>query len=265
MSGKTRRGGDFPYLSERERFPFPEPQDGWDGVVGVGGNLSPGMLLSAYEQGVFPWFGPEDPIIWHSPDPRFVLFPEALHVSASMKRLLKAGRFELALDRDFPAVIRGCAAAPRQGQSGTWITDDMIGAYCALHSLGWAHSAEAYRDGRLVGGCYGIALGNVFFGESMFARESNASKAAFLSLAATLFSDGVSFIDCQVRTEHLASLGAEDIPRSRFLVHLAAALAVRGDCVPTEGAAPRPVESCDVADRRGPWGERYPDFSRVLA
>jgi leucyl/phenylalanyl-tRNA--protein transferase len=211
---------DFPYLDEGARFSFPPPEKAEGGIVAVGGNLSPGMLLSAYEQGIFPWYNPEDPILWQSPDPRFVLFPEKLHVSASMRKALRRGDFEFALDRDFAGVIRGCAAAERPGQRGTWITEDMIAAYTELHRLGWAHSAESYAGGELAGGCYGVRLGRVFFGESMFAKKSNASKAAFLRLAELLFAEGLAFIDCQVRTDHLASLGAEEIPRQAFLALL---------------------------------------------
>jgi leucyl/phenylalanyl-tRNA--protein transferase len=175
------------------------------------------MLLSAYEQGIFPWYNPEDPLIWQSPDPRFVIFPEKLHVSASMQKILRRGTFTVTFDRDFPAVIRGCAAVERPGQGGTWISEDIIGAYVELHRLGWAHSAESWLEGELAGGCYGIRLGGVFCGESMFARRSNASKAAFLTLARSLFAGGVRFIDCQVPTEHLRSLGGEEISRARFL------------------------------------------------
>jgi leucyl/phenylalanyl-tRNA--protein transferase len=204
------------------------------------------MLLSAYEQGIFPWFNPGDPILWQSPDPRFVIFPEKLHVSASMKQLLKKGKFEVALDRDFTAVIRGCAGIERPGQGESWITGDMIQAYTELHRLGWAHSAESYAGGELAGGCYGIRLGRVFFGESMFARVSNASKAAFLTLARLLFADGVVFIDCQVPTDHLCSLGGEEINRRDFLQLLQDALAER-----------RLETDSDTLDRRGNWGEHY--------
>jgi leucyl/phenylalanyl-tRNA--protein transferase len=215
-------------------------------MVAVGGNLSPGMLLSAYEQGIFPWYNPEDPLLWQSPDPRFLLFPEKLHVSASMGRVFARGDFEFALDRDFDAVIRGCAGAERPGQQGTWITEDIITAYGELHRLGWAHSAESYAGGKLAGGCYGIRLGRVFFGESMFARVSNASKAAFLRLAALLFDQGLAFIDCQVPTDHLASLGGEEQDRGSFLRLLRSTL---GEGPP---GAPR-----DRADGRGPWGELF--------
>jgi leucyl/phenylalanyl-tRNA--protein transferase len=208
---------DFPYLSEDQRFSFPPPEN-WKGDVAAwGGNLSPGMLLSAYEQGLFPWYNREDPIFWQSPDPRFILFPEKLHISESMRRVFKKGGFTVVFDRDFAAVIKGCAEVSRPGQDGTWITRDIMEAYIELHNLGWAHSAESYYRGELVGGCYGIRLGNAFFGESMFAKRSNASKAAFLSLARFLFADGAAFIDCQVYSKHLASLGAVEISRAMFL------------------------------------------------
>jgi leucyl/phenylalanyl-tRNA--protein transferase len=239
---------DFPYLSENDRFDFPLPEKAKDrSIVCWGGNLSPGMLLSAYEQGIFPWYAEGEPLLWHSPDPRFVLFPEKLHVSQSMQKVLRRGDFATALDRDFPAVIQACAGVPRPGQNGTWITRDVIGAYTELHRLGWAHSAEAYSDGELSGGCYGIRLGNAFFGESMFARKANASKAAFLTLAQLLFEDGVVFIDCQVHTNHLESLGGEEIGREDFLALLRDTLSRR---VPRSSAA-------DRADRRGNWGRLY--------
>jgi leucyl/phenylalanyl-tRNA--protein transferase len=246
---------DFPFLSEYDRYPFPPADKSLDGLVAVGGNLSPGMLLSAYEQGIFPWYNPEDPIFWQSPDPRFVIFPEKLHISASMRRVLKKDKFELALDRDFPAVIAACAAMDRPGQDGTWITEDIIKAYTELHRLGWAHSAESYQAGELVGGCYGIRLGKVFFGESMFAKRPNASKAAFLSLAKLLFSDGVAFIDCQVPTEHLRSLGGEEMSRRDFLKLLKKTLASRWSVADRDD---RPVfyRKADEADRRGNWGEK---------
>jgi leucyl/phenylalanyl-tRNA--protein transferase len=227
---------DFPYLTENDRYPFPPPETWRDSIIAIGGNLSPGMLLSAYEQGIFPWYNPEDPILWQSPDPRLVIFPESLHISASMCTVLRNGEFEIAFDRDFGGVIHGCSEIERPGQAGTWITTDIIAAYTRLHQLGWAHSAEAYRQGRLAGGCYGIRLGRVFFGESMFARIPNASKAAFLTLARFLFADGAAFIDCQVPTRHLASLGGIEISRRDFL-DLLGRTAVRRDHM----------------DRRGRW------------
>jgi len=182
------------------------------------------MLLSAYEQGLFPWFSEGDPIIWHSPDPRFVIFPGKLHVSASMKKVIKRNEFHITLNNDFHGVITSCAQAERPGQGGTWITSDMVDAYTKLHHLGWAHSAEAYFENELVGGCYGIRLGNIFSGESMFFKKPNASKAAFLYLARFLFNDGVTLIDCQQNTRLFESLGAEEISRLEYLTLLRKAM-----------------------------------------
>jgi leucyl/phenylalanyl-tRNA--protein transferase len=249
MRGRFRSGPDpdFPYLTEQMRFSFPSPEGDSESIVAVGGNLSPGMLLSAYEQGIFPWFNPEDPIIWQSPEIRLVIFPEKLHISRSMEKILNRNDFEISLDRDFSGVIRGCAGMYRPGQGGTWITADIIEAYTELHRLGWAHSAESYRHGNLTGGCYGLRLGRVFFGESMFAQEANASKAAFLTLARLLFDDGVAFIDCQVPSEHLHSLGGEEMDRKDFLALLKETLTER-DSAPAER---------DIRDRRGNWNILY--------
>ena len=209
---------DFPFLSENQRFQFPPPEKAkHNSIIAWGGNLSPGMLLSAYEQGLFPWYGEDDPVIWHSPDPRFVVFPEKLHVSKSMQKILKQKTFTITFDKDFSGVITSCSQTKRPGQRGTWITSDIIEAYTELHRLGWAHSAEAYLDGELSGGCYGILIGKIFFGESMFSRKPNASKAAFITLARMLFEKGVRLIDCQQHTPHLGSLGAEDISRTEFI------------------------------------------------
>jgi leucyl/phenylalanyl-tRNA--protein transferase len=175
------------------------------------------MLISAYKQGIFPWFNEGEPVIWQSPDPRFVIFPQNIHVSTSMRKILNKKQFEISFDRDFKSVISACAAKYRPGQDGTWITDDMIAAYTELYRIGKAHSAESWSEGELAGGCYGIRLGRVFFGESMFADRPNASKAAFLALAESLFANGVAFIDCQVYTDHLASLGGVELRRKDFL------------------------------------------------
>ncbi|MDR1363009.1 MAG: leucyl/phenylalanyl-tRNA--protein transferase [Spirochaetaceae bacterium] len=198
-------------------YQFPDPLAADGDVVCIGGNLSPGMLLSAYRQGIFPWFNDGDPILWQSPDPRFVIFPQNLHVSDSMCKILKKKRFVISFDCDFHAVISECAAVRRRGQDGSWITGDMIGAYSELHRLGFAHSAEARLDGCLVGGCYGVRIGGVFFGESMFSKVSNASKAAFLTFAASLFDDGLAFIDCQVYSAHLESMGGTALSRKDFI------------------------------------------------
>jgi len=208
---------DFPFLGEDDYFSFPDPKKWKDNIIAVGGNLSPGMLLSAYEQGIFPWYNPGDPVLWQSPDPRFVLFPDKLHVSSSMRKILNSCAFDITFNKDFIGVINGCSEIFRPDQVGTWITNDIIEGYTELHRLGFAHSAEAWQDGELAGGCYGVLLGKAFFGESMFAKKSNASKAAFLSLAQKLFGQGLLFIDCQTPTRHLASLGGEEISREDFL------------------------------------------------
>jgi len=208
---------DFPYLDETIRYQFPDPEK-WDNdIVSIGGNLSPGMLLSAYEQGIFPWNNPEDPIIWQSPDPRCVIFPDTLHISSSMQKILKNRTFKITIDNNFDGVIKSCAEKKRSNQNGTWITGDIIKAYTELHKLGWAHSAEAWQDGELAGGCYGIILGRAFCGESMFANKANASKAAFISFAQYLFEHNTAFIDCQVPNKHLISLGGEEMSRRNFL------------------------------------------------
>jgi leucyl/phenylalanyl-tRNA--protein transferase len=218
---------DFPYLTENDRFRFPDPAKSSEDIIAVGGNLSPGMLLSAYEQGIFPWYNPKDPILWQSPDPRFVIFPGELHVSKSMRKILKSNEYEVSLGKNFEGVIRGCSEIDRPGQGGTWISEDIISAYCELQRLGYAVSAESWKDGELAGGCYGVLLGKVFCGESMFAKQPNASKAAFITLAETLFDAGLDFIDCQVPTRHLASLGGQELPREDFLCLLAEALGTR--------------------------------------
>jgi leucyl/phenylalanyl-tRNA--protein transferase len=208
---------DFPYLDESDFFPFSDPKNWDDDIVAVGGNLSPGMLLSAYEQGIFPWYNPGDPVIWQSPDPRCIIFPDKLHVSSSMQKIFNNNVFEIKFDNDFIGVITGCAQTKRRNQNGTWISDDIIKAYAEMFRLGWAHSAEAWHEGELAGGCYGVIMGRAFFGESMFSRKSNASKAAFLCFAQKLFENNFAFIDCQVPTPHLLSLGGEAMSRNDFL------------------------------------------------
>lgn len=198
--------------------PFPPLElalDEPNGLLAVGGCLSPQRLLNAYRHGAFPWFNPGEPILWWSPDPRLVLFPERLKISRSLQKTLRQQRYSLACDRAFETVISACSA-PRSHQTGTWITQDMKHAYLALHRLGVAHSVEAWLDGELVGGLYGIAIGRVFFGESMFHRATDASKVAFVHLVSQLLEWGYELIDCQVSSEHLLSLGAEEIPRRDF-------------------------------------------------
>lgn len=187
------------------------------GIVAVGGDLSPERILIAYRHGAFPWFDPEDDILWWSPDPRFVLFPADLQVSKSMRQLFRRRAFEVTFDEDFLGVMEGCRMTPRPGQDGTWITDDIIRSYHRLHTEGRAHSVEVWQDGQLVGGLYGLVLGKCFFGESMFSRVSNASKYGFITLVKNLAAHRFELIDCQVHTQHLESLGASMIPRIRFL------------------------------------------------
>lgn len=206
----------IPWLTEDSEFPplhtaLREP----DGLLAAGGNLSERRLISAYAQGIFPWYSDEDPILWWSPDPRCVLFPDKLHISRSLRKKLRKSDYHVTLDTAFPDVIRACAA-PRGDETGTWITDEMFQAYCMLHREGWAHSVELWQDDRLIGGLYGIGLGSVFFGESMFSRVSDGSKIAFSWFVEQLREWGYSVIDCQVKSDHLISLGAEEISRDRF-------------------------------------------------
>ncbi len=193
-----------------------------DGLLAVGGDLSVERLLTAYRQGIFPWYSEDQPILWWSPDPRSVLFPERLKISRSLRKTLRKGRFRITLDQAFDDVIEACAA-PRSGQEGTWIVDEMKHAYRRLHAAGHAHSVEAWLDDRLAGGLYGVAIGQVFFGESMFTHVSDASKVAFVHLVRYLRQWHYSLIDCQVRTAHLDSLGATQISRQHFTRLLAEA------------------------------------------
>jgi leucyl/phenylalanyl-tRNA--protein transferase len=187
-----------------------------DGLLALGGDLSTDRLLLAYRNGIFPWYS-SSPIQWWCPDPRFVLFPSELRISKSMHVLLKRGRFRFTINKAFHQVIAQCRLIHRPGQSGTWITKEMEKAYNILHEKGYAHSAEAWDGDQLAGGLYGIRLGNVFFGESMFSNTSNASKFAFIRYVQHLMSEGVELIDCQVHTDHLESLGAQMIPRTEFI------------------------------------------------
>jgi leucyl/phenylalanyl-tRNA--protein transferase len=207
----------IPWLGRRDPFPPVEQAlDEPNGLLAAGGDLSPDRLLDAYSRGIFPWFNDEDPVLWWSPDPRMVLFPRDLHISRSLQRVIRSGGFSVTLDRAFTAVVSGCAA-PRANQPGTWITDDMRVAYSRLAELGYAHSVEVREDEELVGGLYGVAMGRVFYGESMFSRRSNASKVALAYLARQLERWKFVVIDCQMATGHLASLGAREIPRAEFL------------------------------------------------
>jgi leucyl/phenylalanyl-tRNA--protein transferase len=198
---------------------FPPPEHALtepNGLLAAGGDLTPERLLAAYSQGIFPWYEAGQPILWWSPDPRAVLWPDELRVSRSLRRSLHKRGFEVRIDTAFDAVVAGCAA-PRGYGAGTWITPEMAGAYGRLHALGWAHSFETWRDGTLVGGLYGVAMGRMFFGESMFARATDASKVALVRAVGFLRSAGIELIDCQVASAHTESLGATEIPRARFL------------------------------------------------
>ena len=200
-------GDPFPPISRALRSP--------NGLLCVGADLSPRRIIDAYCHGIFPWFSEGDPILWWSPDPRMVLFPDELKVSRSLRKTLARGEYETRVDTAFRRVMQACAE-PRDGQGGTWIVQEMIDAYTALHEMGFAHSVESWRDGELVGGLYGMAIGKVFFGESMFARAADASKVALVRLVERLRARGCRLIDCQQATAHLASLGAREIRRSEF-------------------------------------------------
>ncbi len=200
-------------LDERLIFPDAELAEP-DGLLAVGGDLSTERLLLAYRQGIFPWYSEETPVLWYSPHQRFVIYPDELKISRSMRQVLRSGRFTVTLNQAFGQVIRACAAAPREGQDGTWITDEMQQAYINLHRAGHAHSYEIWQQNELAGGLYGVAVGDVFCGESMFSRVSNASKAALIALVQ---SGEYKLIDCQLHTEHLQSMGARHISRKEYL------------------------------------------------
>ncbi len=211
------------YLLDDTQHIFPNPNNAnEEGILAVGGDLDPQRLLLAYENGIFPWFNPEDPIIWWSPNPRMVLYPERVKVSKSMKQILNRNTFEIRYDTAFKEVMSNCQKVIRNNyeEAGSWITKDLIESYTKLHEMGYAHSVEAWQDNQLVGGLYGVSLGNCFFGESMFSKASNASKACFITLARELEKKNFSMIDCQVYTEHLESLGAEKVERTVFLEQL---------------------------------------------
>jgi leucyl/phenylalanyl-tRNA--protein transferase len=205
------------WLSENNHLFPPVHLADQDGLLAIGGDLSPQRLLVAYSEGIFPWFGEDDPYLWWSPDPRFVLFPDELRVSKSMRTYFNGQKFQVTFDRAFLQVIERCRDAYRKGQHGTWITPEMLEAYHALHLMGYAHSVEVWEDESLVGGLYGIALGRIFFGESMFATVSNASKFGFITLVKTLKEHGFLLVDCQQETQHLGSLGARPVARTTFL------------------------------------------------
>jgi leucyl/phenylalanyl-tRNA---protein transferase len=215
----------LPARLERNRLAFPPPETASpEGIVAFGGDASPERLLLAYGQGIFPWPHEGYPLLWFSPDPRFVLPLSGVTLSRSLRKTIRRGTYEIRFDTRFREVMLACSEAPRRGQSGTWITEELVSGFSRLHDSGFAHSVEAYEGGALVGGLYGMSLGTAFFGESMFARRPDASKAAFATLLAHLALWGFDFVDCQVYTEHLARFGAEDEPRSQFLARLRRAL-----------------------------------------
>ena len=203
----------------RYTIEFPPPtRASEDGIVAWGGDLTPSRIIRAYQEGIFPWYSKQDPILWWSPDPRFIMELDDFRLTRSLRKSLK--KFTYKIDADFTGVIKSCASVPREGQNGTWILPEVIEAYETLHSLGVAHSIESYYEGELVGGLYGVAVGGVFCGESMFAKKSDASKAAYYILVQHLKKWGYSFVDCQIPTPHLGSLGAKEIPRVEFLDRL---------------------------------------------
>lgn len=204
-------------------FPDPSLADP-SGLLAVGGDLSAPRLLAAYGLGIFPWYSDDQPILWWSPDPRLVLEPAALHVGRSLRKTMRRGQYEIRFDTAFADVMKACAATPRPDQTGTWIGPEMLDAYAELHRLGYAHSVEAWRDGVLAGGLYGVSLGAAFFGESMFAHAPDASKVAFVTFVEAAATWGFELIDCQVTTEHLLRFGAREIPRREFLARLERAL-----------------------------------------
>ncbi len=219
---------NLPWLTEDPEY-FPPVDDALtdpDGLIAIGGDLTPTRLLNAYKHGIFPWFNEDQPILWWSPNPRTILNFDNFHISRSFKKFLKNHDYEVFFDRDFSAVISACQA-PRSNQSGTWISDDMKIAYETLHQQGYAHSIEVELHGQLLGGLYGVSIGHAFFGESMFSKQVNGSKLALYFLIQKLSAWGFSWLDCQVWSEHLETLGCQEIPRTEFMKKLDAALAKR--------------------------------------
>lgn len=212
-----------PYWLKRDDLSFPDPQHALsepNGLLAVGGDLSLERLLSAYKLGIFPWYEDGQPILWWSPEPRMVLFPDELHVSKSLEKTINKNALNVTFNQNFPAVILACATQRSKNRDGTWITEEMQQAYINLHEAGWAHSVEVWNDNDLVGGLYGIAMGKIFFGESMFNKQANASKRAFVHLVKSLKVKDFNLIDCQVSSEHLTSLGAREIKREKFMYYL---------------------------------------------
>lgn len=242
ISRRHQTDDSFPWLDFEDHFDFPDAHIGAaDAPLAQGGNLSPGMLLSAYSQGIFPWFSEGEPILWWSPDPRFVIYTDKVHVSTSMRKILRQKRFRISFDTCFKRVMQQCAAAYRPGQGGTWITEEMIDGYTRLHERGFAHSVEVWQSEQLVGGLYGVSTGGIFCGESMFSQVSNSSKAGFLTLARHLQEAGVPLVDSQVHTNYLESLGAEHIARAEYLGILNSRSA--------------------ITDLLGSWSDRFKDIN----
>ena len=216
----------IPYLGPLDPFPpVASAREDMGGLLAIGGNLAPDRILTAYRDGIFPWGTVDGLPLWYSPDPRMVLFPEEFRLTRSLAKTVRSGKFTVRFDSDFRGVIARCAATPRPGQNGTWITDAMHDAYVRLHELGWAHSVESYAAGELVGGLYGLAIGRMFYGESMFAHRTDASKVAFAHLVRYLVANQFGMIDCQMYTDHLASLGGREIPRADFIERLTTLIA----------------------------------------
>lgn len=240
--GQRRMNAEKASLNIEPDIRFPDPNEIDGDIIAVGGDLSPRMLLSAYRQGIFPWYSDDDPLLWWSLDPRFVIFPGRLHISTSLRKKIRKMDFEITVDKAFDRVISGCRDTIRDDQDGTWITEDMMEAYIRLHHLGYAHSVETWYHGELSGGLYGISMGGCYYGESMFARRTGASKVAFAALSGVLVDAGFGLIDCQQHTRHLASFGAVDMPRANFLK-----------------ALDRELEKPTI---KGNWSLRFPDFPR---
>lgn len=211
------------HLPKELIFPHPEEAEP-EGILAIGGGLEPERLVLAYRMGIFPWYDQNTPILWWSPDPRLLLYPSEVHVSKSLKRVLRSGKFRVTLDQAFSQVIEACAETRRNGQEGTWILEEIKTAYSELHRRGYAHSVEVWHDEVLVGGLYGVSLGAAFFGESMFSHQPDASKTALVYLSRQLDHWGFDLIDCQVPTDHLKRLGAIEVPRGQFLEQLGQAL-----------------------------------------
>ncbi len=227
---------DYHFLTDRLWFP-PAHQADAEGLLAVGGDLSVERLLLAYRSGIFPWYSDGQPVLWWSPDPRFVLIPQEFHLPRRLARTIRQGRFEVRADTAFEEVVALCSEVPRPGQDGTWITEEMIGAYSRLHHAGWAHSVECWLDGELAGGIYGVAVGKGFFGESMFWLEPDASKVALAALVQKIRRWGFLFLDCQMRTGNTARFGGRDVTRAEFLRMVSRAAAEPG--------------------RNGPWTKEF--------